>query len=66
MPRGNQAVRKLAKPWDIWLHVESGPGAHVIIRRKHPGDIVPDATLEEAGFAGRQQKAGSRIRPMRP
>ncbi|MCX4310038.1 MAG: NFACT RNA binding domain-containing protein [Desulfovibrio sp.] len=47
--RGNQAVRKLAKPWDIWLHVESGPGAHVIIRRKHPGDIVPDATLEEAG-----------------
>lgn len=47
--RGNQAVRKLAKPYDIWLHVESGPGAHVIIRRKHPGDIVPQATLEEAG-----------------
>lgn len=47
--RGNQAARKLAHPHDIWLHVESGPGAHVIIRRKHSGEIVPETTLEEAG-----------------
>lgn len=47
--RGNQAVRKLAKPYDYWLHVENGPGAHVIIRRRHPGDAVPEATLLEAG-----------------
>ncbi len=47
--RGNQAARKLAKPYDYWLHVENGPGAHVIIRRRHPGDIVPETTLLEAG-----------------
>lgn len=47
--RGNRAARKLAHPHDIWLHVEHGPGAHVIIRRRHGGEVVPENTLEEAG-----------------
>lgn len=47
--RGNQAVRKLAHPHDLWVHVEKGQGAHVIIRKTWPGQEVPERTLEEAG-----------------
>lgn len=47
--RGNVAIRKHASPHDIWVHVEQGTGAHVIIRRAHIGDEVPEATLVEAG-----------------
>lgn len=47
--RGNQALRKLAAPHDLWTHVESGPGAHVVIRRRNRADTVPESTLEEAG-----------------
>lgn len=47
--KGNRAALKLAAPHDLWVHVETGPGAHVIIRRRHPADVVPDATLAEAG-----------------
>lgn len=46
---GNAAVLKLAAPHDLWLHVGGGPGAHVIVRRDHPGQDVPLATLREAG-----------------
>lgn len=45
---GNQALLKLAKPHDIWLHVEGGPSAHVVIRREHMGVDVPERTLAEA------------------
>lgn len=47
--KGNRAALKLAAPHDLWVHVETGPGAHVIIRRRHPADIVPEATIAEAG-----------------
>ena len=47
--RGNLEVRRLASPHDIWVHAEGGPGAHVIIRRSHGGEAVPDRTLDEAG-----------------
>lgn len=47
--RGNLAARKLAAPHDIWLHADGGPGAHVIIRRAHAGQTVPERTLEQAG-----------------
>lgn len=46
---GNAAVLKLAAPHDLWLHVGGGPGAHVIIRRDHAGQTVPETTLQEAG-----------------
>ena len=46
---GNLAARKLAAPHDIWLHADGGPGSHVIIRRAHAGQPIPDRTLEQAG-----------------
>ena len=47
--KGNLEVRRLASPHDIWVHAEGGPGAHVIIRRSHGGEAVPERTLDEAG-----------------
>ncbi|MBD5626547.1 MAG: DUF814 domain-containing protein [Desulfovibrio sp.] len=47
--QGNQAVLRKAAPGDIWLHAEGGPGAHVLIRRAHAGQEVPERTLEQAG-----------------
>lgn len=47
--RGNQALLRKAAPGDIWLHAEGGPGAHVLIRRAHAGQEVPERTLEQAG-----------------
>ena len=46
--RGNLAMRKNAASYDYWLHVENGPGAHVVIRRKNPIDEVPARTIDEA------------------
>lgn len=47
--RGNAALLRKAAPGDIWLHAEGGPGAHVLIRRAHAGQEVPERTLEQAG-----------------
>ncbi|WP_298034242.1 NFACT RNA binding domain-containing protein [uncultured Desulfovibrio sp.] len=47
--KGNLAARKLAAPHDIWLHADNGPGSHVIIRRAHSGQPVPERTLDQAG-----------------
>ncbi|MDR2054440.1 MAG: NFACT RNA binding domain-containing protein [Desulfovibrio sp.] len=47
--RGRDAEGNLAAPHDIWLHVENGPGAHVIIRRACAGQEVPERTLVQAG-----------------
>lgn len=46
---GNRALRKIANPHDFWVHVEQGPGAHVVIRRPDPSRPVPEATLMQAG-----------------
>lgn len=47
--KGNIAARKLAAAHDIWLHTDGGPGSHVIIRRAHAGQEVPERTLDQAG-----------------
>lgn len=47
--KGNQDARRMASPHDLWVHVEGGPGAHVIIRRSHAAEDVPQRTLDEAG-----------------
>lgn len=47
--RGNALALKLAAPHDFWLHTADGPSAHVIIRRDHAGQDVPERTLREAG-----------------
>ncbi|MEF3697333.1 NFACT RNA binding domain-containing protein [Desulfolutivibrio sp.] len=43
-----ELLRKAASPFDYWFHVEGGPGAHVILRRDHPGREVPRQSLIEA------------------
>ena len=47
--RGNQEVYRMASAQDLWVHAEGGPGAHVIIRRSHALEEVPERTLDEAG-----------------
>ena len=44
---GNRALLRLAKPCDLWMHVEDGPGAHVLVRRE-PGQELPRGSLEDA------------------
>lgn len=46
--KGNHALLRLGRPYDIWIHAESGPSAHLIIRRAHGTDEVPESTLKEA------------------
>ncbi len=47
--KGNLEVRRMAASHDIWVHVEGGAGAHVIIRLNHASQKVSDTTLDEAG-----------------
>jgi len=55
---GEQLLRK-ASPFDLWLHAAGGPGAHVILRRDHPGREVPRRSLlEAAGLAALASFAG--------
>jgi len=44
---GNRALLRLANPCDLWMHVEGGPGAHVLVRREQ-GREIPRRSLEEA------------------
>jgi len=46
----HKLLSELASPFDYWLHAEGGPGAHVIIKRDHPGQDVPETTLREAAM----------------
>lgn len=46
--KGNLALLKSGKGHDFWLHVEGGPGAHVLIRRSHEAEPVPETTILEA------------------
>lgn len=48
--RGNALALKSASPHDYWIHTADGPSAHVIIRRDHAGQDVPERTLQEAGI----------------
>lgn len=44
----NDALRRLASPEDIWLHVKEIPGSHVYIISR--GKEVPETTLKEAAM----------------
>jgi hypothetical protein len=41
-------LSKAASPFDWWLHAAQGPSSHVILKRDHPGQRVPERTLLEA------------------
>ena len=46
--KGNALLLKLASPHDLWMHTGGGPGAHVLIRRDHAAQDIPQTTLTEA------------------
>ncbi|WP_155989816.1 NFACT RNA binding domain-containing protein [Thermithiobacillus tepidarius DSM 3134] len=47
--RQNETITfKLARPWDIWLHVQDHPGAHVLIRMPKQEKRPPDRVLAQA------------------
>lgn len=48
--KGNLLLLKQARPYDLWLHVQGGPSAHVVIRLPCPGADIPERTLQEAGI----------------
>jgi len=48
--KGNQSLLKIGKSHDLWLHAEDGPSAHLIIRRSHAAEEIPEQTLREAAI----------------
>lgn len=44
----HQLLTQAASPFDYWLHAQDGPGAHVIIKRDHATQVVPERTIHEA------------------
>ena len=46
--KGNHSLLKLGKSHDLWMHAEDGPSAHLVIRRSHAAEDVPERTLHEA------------------
>lgn len=48
--QGNLALLRLARPQDLWLHAEGGPGAHVLIRCGQ-AEVPERSLLEAAGLA---------------
>jgi predicted ribosome quality control (RQC) complex YloA/Tae2 family protein len=41
-------LSKAASPFDYWFHAEDGPSSHVILKRDHPGQDVPETSLIQA------------------
>lgn len=46
--KGNRRLLKEGKGHDIWMHAEGGPSAHLVVRRAHVSEEVPERTLREA------------------
>jgi len=46
--RSNDALRRMSRPDDMWLHVRDIPGSHVYIVTR--GREIPDTTLREAAM----------------
>lgn len=43
-------LRENASSQDLWLHVQDGPGAHVVLKRGGKNVQVPETSLEEAAI----------------
>jgi predicted ribosome quality control (RQC) complex YloA/Tae2 family protein len=41
-------LSRAASPFDYWFHLADGPSSHVILKRDHPAQEVPERTLIEA------------------
>lgn len=64
--KGNREVLKTAAPHDLWFHCEDGPSAHLILRRAHALQDVPETSLYEAASlvaikSWRKQDAHARV-----
>lgn len=47
--KANHALlARAASPFDYWFHAQDVPGAHVILKRDHPGREVPEQSMREA------------------
>ena len=46
--KGNRQALKLSSPFDLWLHAQGGPSAHLIIKLPHPAFQIEDVDLLEA------------------
>lgn len=44
----HEILSKVSSVFDYWFHVQGGPGSHVVLKRDHPGQEVPESTFEEA------------------
>lgn len=44
----HEILSKVSSVFDYWFHVQGGPGSHVVLKRDHPGQEVPEQTLREA------------------
>ncbi len=45
---GNEQVRRMASPFDLWFHARGGPGSHVVLRKNFPGQEVSEKSLSQA------------------
>jgi len=43
-------LSKAASPFDYWFHLADGPSSHLILKRDHPSQEVPETTLAEAAI----------------
>lgn len=64
--KGNREALKMAAPYDYWFHCEDGPSAHLILRRKHAAQTVPERSMLEAAClvavkSWRKQDSGARV-----
>lgn len=48
--KGNALLLRMGAGHDLWLHTGGAAGAHVLIRRDHAAQVVPERTLHEAGI----------------
>jgi hypothetical protein len=54
---GNDLLLKSGAAHDYWLHTETLPGAHVLVRRSHAAEEVPERTLCEAAALAAEKSA---------
>jgi hypothetical protein len=55
--RGNARIMKTGAGHDLWLHAGAVPGAHVLVRRSHALEEVPENTLLFAAALAAEKSA---------
>ncbi|MFP4658472.1 MAG: NFACT RNA binding domain-containing protein [Desulfonatronovibrionaceae bacterium] len=44
----HELLSRAASPFDLWFHIQGGPGAHLILKRDHPEQEVPEQSMHQA------------------